>query len=187
MDQDDQTMRQGNRDFQSARLAASGTGSPYPNSLEHQVGFVLIFSIVALMVIALLSNGDGAGSQHHRFVQYVLGGLFVAGSGVLGMIVANAACGRLGLNGSSQPTGPGATIKVTQSSLTVANDPHVTRQTDLYRRRVFNETVTTEPTSVVTTRPAPPAIVETSESEAFEGDNPVNPSPAFRRRRPRRS
>lgn len=178
-----------------------------PEVLEREIWFVVGSVLLSLVVVAFLANGDGAGSSHHHFVQWVLAGLFVAGSGMIGLIVMNAICGYTGFDeplGAETP----ATAGNEASQDMLESSRQLDRQAEYYRRRVYRETQSAlaertplpEVASVkLEARRAPLDSVDVSRTSAATGFNthpaenvPEQSSssgaanPHLRRRRPRR-
>ncbi len=198
------------RDLFAARAAVGGTPANRPqiHLIEQQVIFVIAFGIISLVIVAFLANGAGAGTQHHHLVRSVVAGLFVVGAGMIGLILMNAACGCVGLNQDTElKTAQAAAVQAKAIPATTAIDPHLDRQTEHYRRRVYRETQETAaaplqgpsaiptPPVAVPTRPAPTghapanptAAASRFESEAAAAAANTDPQVHVRRRRARRA
>lgn len=178
-----------------------------PEVLEREIWFVVGSVLLSLVVVAFLANGDGAGSSHHHFVQWVLAGLFVASSGMIGLIVMNAICGYTGFDEPLGAETPATAGNETSQDL-LESSRQLDRQAEYYRRRVYRETQSAlaertplpEAASVnLETRRAPLNSVDVSHTSPEAGFNihPVESTheqsssngaanPHLRRRRPRR-
>jgi len=158
--------------------------------------FLLGVVFGTLLVVAVVTNGPGAGTGHHHFVRNLLAGLFVLGGGLIGLVVTTAMCGRLGLYDVEETDGESG--MASDGPTAAKMDAQLNRQQEHFLRRLHNTTTPAAPDLPVR-RPAPPVhvpdqTVASTQSRAQMQTEPESGHPLnqphdmhFRRRRHRRA
>ena len=158
--------------------------------------FLLGVVFGTLLVVAVVTNGPGAGTGHHHFVRNLLAGLFVLGGGLIGLVITTAMCGRLGLYNAEEIDGEASNAE--DGPTAAKMDAQLNRQQEHFLRRLHNTTTPAAPDLPVR-RPAPPVHVPEQIVSATSSTTDTQAEPEsghalnqphgmhFRRRRNRRA